>query len=62
MKNMDIRDEMRRCRIFGAELSDELGIAESTLYRKLRHELDEDDKKKILAAIHKLAGERRAVR
>lgn len=62
MKNMDVRDEMRRCRIFGAELADEMRVAESTLYRKLRHELSDDDKQRILAAIHKLAGERRGVR
>ena len=49
--NQEIRDRLDECGIKQYDLARMLGITEFTLSRKLREELPEDQKKKILELI-----------
>lgn len=53
--NNDIRDMLKCCKVTQYELSKALGIGETTLYRRLRDELQEDQKEIYIEAIKKLA-------
>ena len=55
MKNFEIRQAMKENRLFSYEVAAALGIADSTMSRKMRKELDADEKQKILEVIEKLA-------
>lgn len=55
MTNIEVRTEMRKMRIFSYEVAAELGIAETSLSRKMRKELSQEEKKEIIEVIHKLA-------
>lgn len=59
MSNFEIRQAMKENRLYNYEVAAALGISEFTLSRKMRNELDENEKKKILEVIDKLAQERR---
>lgn len=61
MQNMTIRDEAKQRSIRLWEIADKLGISEATMVRKLRKELPQEEKDKILAMIDKLAKERQEV-
>lgn len=60
MNNLEVREAMKKSRLFGYEVAEALGISETHFSRKLRKELPGDEKAKILAVIEKLAngGER----
>lgn len=51
MKNMEIREALKDYRVYQYELADALGITEFTLSRKLRKELPDDEKQRILRII-----------
>lgn len=51
MTNIEIRDALKKKRMFYYELADALGVTEWTLSRKLRKELPDDEKKQILKII-----------
>ena len=53
--NQDIRDTLKQYELTQYELSKALGIGETTLYRRLRDELPEDQKQEYMNAIKKLA-------
>lgn len=55
MKNFEIRQAMKENRLFSYEVAAALGIADSTMSRKMRKELDAEEKQKILEVIDKLA-------
>lgn len=55
MENIDIRTAIKKARLFNWEVAEELGISESYFCRKLRRELPEDEKKRVLAAVDRLA-------
>lgn len=57
MNNLEIRQAMKENRLYSYEVAAALGIAETTMCRKLRKELDAQEKEKILAVIDKLAKE-----
>lgn len=57
MNNQEIRNAVKVAGIKMWQLADEVGIADTTLCRRLRHELREDEKKQLLAAIHRLSEE-----
>ncbi len=60
MFNNDIREELKRARIYGYELASALGIAETSLSRKLaRRELTDDEKAKIFAALAQMQEKRK---
>ena len=46
---------MKQAKIFQWQLADKLVISEMSLVRKLRYELSEEEKQKILKAIDELA-------
>ncbi len=52
MKNVEIRTELMKRGMKNYELAELLGIADSALSRKLRKELPEDEKQKILEVIN----------
>lgn len=51
MANLEIRQELKRCRMFNYELAELLGITEWTLSRKLRKELPDGEKQHIMQII-----------
>ena len=55
MRNLEIRQAMKENRIFSYEVAEALGIAETTMCRKLRKELPPEEKQRILKTIERLA-------
>lgn len=55
MNNIEIREAIKRARLFGYEVAEALGISETHFSRKLRKELPADEKARVLTAIEKLA-------
>ena len=53
--NQDIKDTLKLYGLTQYELSKALGIGETTLYRRLRDELPEDQNQEYMNAIKKLA-------
>lgn len=56
-QNSDIREKAKEAGIRMWQLADALGIADTTLCRKLRKEFSPEDKKKALEIIERLARE-----
>ena len=54
MNNFEIRQKMKENRLYNYEVAAALGVSEFTLSRKLRNELGQEEKTKILDAIDKL--------
>lgn len=52
MRNEEIRKAMKTKGLKQWQLAELLGISEQTMYRKLRTELPEDEKQKILGVIN----------
>lgn len=57
MNNLEIRTAIKKARLYSYEVAAALGLSETSFSRKLRKELSEDEKEKILAVIEKLARE-----
>ena len=57
--NMDIREAAKGAGVLLWEIAGEIGINDGNFSRKLRKELSQDEKVRILAAIEKLAKEGR---
>ncbi len=55
--NQDIREFAKSKRVNLWAVAEEMGIWESALSRKLRHELPPAEKEKIISIIQKLSGE-----
>lgn len=53
MKNQKIREKLKQCGMYQWELAKLLNVAESTLTRRLREELPEEETKRILEIIEK---------
>lgn len=56
MCNSDIKKAASDAKVKLWQIADELGIADCTFSRKLRYELPEKEKQKILAIIKELSG------
>lgn len=52
-RNKEVREEMRKTGITQWRLGELLGVSENTVNRKLRKELPEEEKQRILAVIRK---------
>lgn len=52
MRNKEIRNEMKQKGITQWKLGELLGVSENTVNRKLRKELPEEEKQKILEVIN----------
>ena len=57
MNNIDIRKMAEKSNVKLWRIADYLGITDGNFSRKLRKELPEAEKQKILTAINELAGE-----
>ncbi len=57
MRNIDLKQAAKQAGVQVWKIADHLGISEATMTRKLRHELPEEEKQKLLAAIEKLSKE-----
>lgn len=57
MNNLEIREAIKRARLFGYEVAAALGMSETSFSRKLRQELSFDEKMRVLATIDKLSKE-----
>lgn len=55
LKNIDVRTLAKTKGVKMWQIAEELCIQDSALSRKLRHELPQEEKEKILAIIDKLA-------
>lgn len=57
-KNYDVRQMAKERGVHLWEIADELGYADATFSRKLRHELPEAEKKKVFEIIDRVALEK----
>lgn len=57
MNNQEIRQAAKTANIRLWRIADKLGISDQTLCRRMRYELPEDEKQKILDIINELAKE-----
>lgn len=57
MENLEIKRKLKEAGLYQWMLAERMGIAEQTLVRKLRRELPESEKQKILIIIEELAVE-----
>ncbi len=57
MCNQDIKREAAGAGVKMWQIADAMGIVDSSLSRKLRHELAEEEKEKIRSIIRELSGE-----
>lgn len=55
--NWDLKEAARKNKVFLWQIADKLGIYDTALSRKLRYELPEDEKQRILDIITELAKE-----
>ncbi|MBB5185409.1 dissimilatory sulfite reductase (desulfoviridin) alpha/beta subunit [Faecalicoccus acidiformans] len=58
-RNLDIRNKLKETEIYLWEVADKLGISETHFVRKMRYELPEEEKEKILSIIDEIVRERR---
>lgn len=56
MANLEIREEIRKSRLFHYEIVDALGVSESAFSKWLRSEMDAERKEKIIRAIESIRG------
>lgn len=54
MKNLDIRNKLKKLHIFQYELAEAMGMSEMTLLKKLRKEFSPEEKQKIYNIIDEL--------
>lgn len=62
MKNQDIRDELRRSRLFAQDLADELKVSKATVFNWLATDLPDEKRKRIFQAIDSAAEKRFSAR
>ena len=61
MNNLEVRLAIKEARLFNYEVAAKLGISETYFSRKLRQELTQEEKRKILELIDNLAQEKQGV-
>lgn len=54
MRNLDIREKLKKAHIFQYELAEAMGISEMTLLKKLRKEFSIEEKQKVFNIIDKM--------
>lgn len=54
MANQDLKEKMRNSKIPQWKVAHEMGVSEMTLIRKMRFNLSNDDRKKVLLAINSI--------
>lgn len=61
MYNKDIKEQAKRCGIRRWQIAEELGLQDCAFSRKLRKELPQEEKERILGIIDRLAQEKQGV-
>lgn len=61
MANQIIRDELREQKVFQWELAKALGISESTMVRKMRTEMGNEETMELLALIDSIVFDRKGI-
>ena len=61
MANQIIRDELREQKVYQWELAKALGISESTMVRKMRTEMSDEETKELLALIDSIVLDRKGI-
>lgn len=56
MANLEIREEIKKSRLFHYEIADGLEVSESAFSKWLRFEMDADRKEKVMRAIESIKG------
>lgn len=56
MANLEIREEIKKSRLFHYEIADALGVSESAFSKWLRSEMDAERKEKVMRAIESIRG------
>lgn len=59
--NREIKSAAKSAGVYHWEIAEELGIQDSAFSRKLRRELPQDEKEKVLSIIDRLALEKQGV-
>lgn len=54
MANLEIREEIKKSRLFHYEIAEALGIGESAFSKWLRSEMNAEKKERVIQAIKKL--------
>ena len=54
MNNKDIRQKIKKSKLFQWQVAEHIGISESSFSRRLRHELPESEKQNIYDIVQKL--------
>lgn len=54
MNNKDVREEIKKSKLFQWQVAEAIGINESAFSRKLRYELPKEEKQEIFSVIQKL--------
>ena len=57
MENLDIRAHAMRRGVKFWQIAEELGLSDSAFSKKLRHELDESEKNRVIAVVERLANQ-----
>ena len=58
--NDQIRKEAKRKGVYLWQIADRIGLADCNFSRKLRHELPQEERKRIMQIINEIASEREA--
>ena len=58
VENLEIRRKLKEKNVFQWQVAKSMGISEMTLVRKLREELQAEEKQKILSVIEEIAVEK----
>lgn len=61
MANQIIRDELREQEVYQWELAKALGISESTMVRKMRTEMSDEETMELLALIDSIVFDRKGI-
>lgn len=61
MANQIIRDELREQKVYQWELAKALGISESTMVRKMRTEMSDEETMELLALIDSIVFDRKGI-
>ena len=56
MANLEIREEIKKSRLFHYEIADALGVSESAFRKWLQPEMDAGRKEKVIRAIETVKG------
>lgn len=60
LKNVEIKESLKKNGVFQYELAEKMGVSEFTLVKRFRKEQSEEETKRIISLIDEIAKEREA--